>query len=139
MTSSKSPPTTKTAKTVIWADIQAYLDAIADHPGNQGDIESASHGRFWNVDYNTFMVGTVPHEDCNGSAIPNVDHDPKKNPLYQALINGKGWCQLGQMPLSGPFITDRGYVATLKDGSTISGADIASNILAWITNGMPET
>jgi hypothetical protein len=124
---------------ITWADVKAYLDAIADHPGNLGDIDSSSHGRFWNVDYATFVAGTVPQEDCNGSPIANVDPDPAKCPLYQALTNSSGWCQLGRMPLGGPFITDPSYVATLKSGAVISGSDIAKNILAWISQGMPET
>jgi hypothetical protein len=124
---------------VTYADIQAYLDAIAGHPSNKDDVESASHGRFWNVPYQQFVSGKVPYEDCNGSDIRIVDSDPGKCSLYQALIAPRGWCDLAQMPLKGPFITDPGYIATLKDGSTISGRDLAAGMVWWLTHNMPET
>jgi hypothetical protein len=138
MKSRKASKSATLAKKVTWSDIQAYLDAIADRPGNAGDIDSASHGRFWNIAYQSFIAGTVPNEDCGGAPIPNVNPDPNLCALYQALTGPKGWCQLGQMPLGGPVITGNAYLATLKDGTKISGADIATNMLVWIKNGMPE-
>jgi hypothetical protein len=123
---------------VTYADIQAYLEAIANNPNNNRDTDSSGHGRFWNVPYNQFINGTVPNEDCNGNAIRIVDPDPAKCPLYQALKGATGWCNSGQMPMKGPYITAPGYCVKLADGTNVSGAEIDANLVWWLTIGMPE-
>jgi hypothetical protein len=121
---------------VTYADIQAYLDAIADKAVN--DVAFSSHDRFWRVPYKQFITGTVPGEKCGGLPIPIVNSSPASCPLYEALTSPTGWCKLGRMPLGGPFITDPGYSVTLKDGTTISGSQIDADIVWWLTNKMPE-
>lgn len=126
------------AKRVVFGDIQMYLEAIANNPKDKRKVDNSGHGRFWNVSYTQFMTGTVPNEDCNGGAIPIVNKDPAQCSFYQALRGKSGWCQLGQMPLAGPFITDPGYSVQLSNGATISGVDIDANIVLWLTNNTPE-
>jgi hypothetical protein len=127
---------------IVFADIQAYLDAIADNPDDAGDIDSSRHGRFWQVAHKDFISGTVPGENCAGTAIPIVDKDAARCPFYQALTNPSGWCNKGQMPKNGParaFITSANYKVKLKDGSTVTGREIDDNVVWWLTNGMPDT
>jgi hypothetical protein len=137
---------------IVYADIQSYLQAIADNPNDSGDIDSAGHKRFWNIPYADFIAKSVPGEDCNGQPIsivgklptsPNVD--PSVCPFYQALVNPKGWCNKGQMPKFGPasaLITDPRYTVSVKkpDGSTVNmnGQDIMNNIESWLKSGLPE-
>jgi hypothetical protein len=123
---------------VVYKDIQAYLDAIADNPNNKRDVANSGHDRFWKVPYQQFISNVVPNEVCAGKAIKIVDPDPSKCPFYQSIKNPSGWCNTGQMPKKGPFITDPGYTVTLKDGSTITGAKIDEQIVWWLTNNMPE-
>jgi hypothetical protein len=128
------------ASPVSYADIQGYLDAIADNPQNGGDIANSLHERFWNVSYAEFVGGSVPNESCRGAPIPIVDKDPTKCPFYQSLKNPNGWCDLKQMPKGGgPYITDAGYKVTLRNGTVISGTEIDANIVWWLTHNMPET
>jgi len=123
---------------INYAVIQSYLEAIANNPADKGDVDLSSHGRFWQVPYQQFVNGQVPDEACNEQPIPITDRDPAKCPFYQTLKNPTGWCNLKQMPLKGPFITDPGYTVKLADGTTISGQDIDANIVWWLTNNMPE-
>lgn len=58
-------------KRIVYADIQAYLDAIANKAVN--DIGNSPHDRFWNVTYDEFINGTVPHVKCNGQPIPLIN------------------------------------------------------------------
>jgi hypothetical protein len=136
------------APRVVFADIQAYLDAIADNPDDISDVGGSRHRRFWQVSYQQFITGIVPNEICNNAPIPILNKDPTQPnvdpahcPLFQALTNPSGWCTpvgLGQMPKNGPFITDANYSVTLKNNTTISGQDIIANIRWWLTNGLPE-
>jgi hypothetical protein len=123
---------------ITYADIQAYLEAIADNPNNTRNVDNSSHRRFWNVPYQQFVTGNVPNERCNGNPIPIVNRDPNLCPFYQSLKNSSGWCNLSQMPRRGPYITDPGYKVTLRSGRVITGAEIDANIVWWLTNGMPE-
>ncbi len=138
---------------VTFRDVQSYLDAIADNPVDNGDIDSSNHQRFWNSPYKTFLTMTVPGENCNGQPIPVVgalDANGNANlaqcPFYQALVGPTGWCNKGQMPRTGPpqaFITDPGcsVQVTKADGTkaTMTGQQIRSNIEWWLTHGLPET
>jgi hypothetical protein len=135
-------------KTVVFADIQAYLDAIADNPDDNGKADKANHGRFWQTTYQDFISTTVPGENCHGAKIPIVGKtpgspnvDPLQCPFYQALKGPSGWCNKGQMPKNGPakaFITDPAYKVTLKDGTIVTGAEIQANIESWLGNGLQE-
>ena len=124
---------------ITYANIQNYLEAIANNPADKRDVDNSSHGRFWNVPYAKFITGTVPNELCAGNLIKIVDPDPSKCSFYQSLVNSAGWCSSQQMPKKGPFVTDPGYKVTLADGSVMTGAEIDANIVWWLTNGMPET
>jgi hypothetical protein len=115
-----------------------YLEAIANNPKDKRKVDSSGHGRFWNVSYQAFVSGTIPAEDCNGKSIPIVNADPQQCSFYQALISGPGWCQLGQMPQKGPYITDPNYSVTFSNGQTILGTDVAARIAWRLTHGMPE-
>jgi hypothetical protein len=123
---------------ITYADVQAYLDAIANKANN--DISNSPHDRFWNVPYNEFVSGTVPHTKCNGQAIPLINHaDPINSAFYLILTDTSGWCNKREMPGGGPFITDTGYQVTLANGSTITGNQIKDNIASWLSNGFPES
>jgi hypothetical protein len=127
------------ASRVTFADIQMYLEAIANNPQNKRKVDNSDHKRFWNTTYQKFITGPVPNEDCgDGAPIPIVNKDPAQCAFYQALKAKSGWCELGQMPKGGPFITDTGYTVKLSNQTTISGADIDANIVWWLTHNMPE-
>ncbi|NTG32407.1 hypothetical protein G6L08_35290 [Agrobacterium rhizogenes] len=123
---------------IVFADIQSYLEGIANNPNNRRNVDDSNHARFWRVSYQEFVTGVVPNESCQGQHVPIVNVDPEKCPFYQALATPAGWCNMRQMPRGGPFITDAGYMITLGDGSSIAGAEIAANIRWWLKNGMPE-
>lgn len=123
---------------VSFANIQSYLDAIADNPNNTRNVDDAGHARFWRVTYNEFITGLVPNEFCKGADIPIVNADPSQCAFFQALVTPSGWCNMRQMPRGGPMITDAGYAVTAADGMTYTGAEIEANIRWWLTNGMPE-
>ena len=109
-------------KPIVYADIQAYLEAIADNPDDRNNVDFSRHGRFWTKTRDQFVSDTVPGEACGGQPIPIVDQDPAKCPFFIALTSRTGFCNLGQMPRGGPakaFITDPNYKVTLKDGTTI--------------------
>jgi hypothetical protein len=126
------------SKRVTYADIKMYLEGIANNPNNKRKVDNSGHGRFWNVTYQQFVTGVVPNEDCNGAPIPIVDRNPAQCAFYQALNGKPGWCQLGQMPRGGPFITEPDYSVRLSNGVSISGADMDANIVWWLTNNIPE-
>jgi hypothetical protein len=136
------------ANKVVFADIQEYLEAIANNPADNGDVDQSNHGRFWQMSYQDFTSKPLPGEDCNGSPIPIVNKttaspnvDPAQCPFFQALTNAAGWCNKGQMPKNGPpaaFITDSNYKVKLKNNSTITGSEIKANIEWWLTHGLPE-
>lgn len=124
-------------KHITFADIRAYLDAIADKALN--DVGNSPHLRFWNVPYNDFINGSVPHTKCNGAPIPIIDHaDPKNSAFYLILIDPNGWCNKREMPGGGPFITDPGYQVTLASGKVVTGGEIQDDIKFWLENGFPE-
>ena len=123
---------------VTYAQIVAYLDAIAANPANSRDAANASHKLFWRVGHKEFTTGTVPNQLCNGQPIPIVHKDPAQCAFLQALKNSNGWCSKSQMPKRGPFITEPDYTVSLADGSVISGKAIIDNIEWWLTHDMPE-
>jgi hypothetical protein len=122
---------------ITFVQVKKYLNAIAAN-GNLDPTDSG-HGIFWNVDYPSFMNGTVPNKRCASSAVSIVDHaNPTASAFYQILQ--AGWCTapaMPQMPRSGPFVTDAGYSVAV-DGAQVSGAQILQDIGAWLAAGAPE-
>jgi hypothetical protein len=129
------------ATSMTFAKVKQYLTAIADNPSNAGNVDNSPHGRFWNVTYHEFTTGDVPggnDVECNGTASKIIDTaHPDQSPFYLALTAPTGWCNLGQMPEGGPFITDKGYQVTIN-GTNILGSKIKSDLLEWLQNGFPE-
>jgi len=130
---------------IKYADIIAYLDAIANNANN--DVGSAPHGYWWHVNqdinqaplaYNDFVTGTV-----FGIGVPIIGTDSKQsNPLQSAfylVLSTKGGAGgFPQMPRGGPYITDAGFSVQLANGDTITGAQIMTNMNAWLGNGYPQ-
>ena len=115
--------------TIVYADIQNYLNAIANKANNP--ISDSPHGAWWltpdgtsPLSYNDFKTGQVPNVD----SVNIMDSGtPLQSAFYVILTNpngyqGKNKRPYNQMPDGGPYITDAGYTATLPDGTTISGA-----------------
>ncbi len=124
-------------KHITFADIQAYLEAITNKALN--DIGNSPHDRFWNVTYNEFVNGNVPHTNCNAQPIPHINHaDPINSAFYLILIDPNGWCNKREMPGGGPFITEPGYQVTLPGGKVVTGTQIQDDIKFWLENGFPE-
>jgi hypothetical protein len=123
---------------IKFSDIKTYLDAIAANTGL--DIDTAPpHFRFWNITYNDFITGSVPHVLCKGNPIPIIDRaQPLQSPFFTILIDPAGFCGKPQMPGGGPFITEAGYQLLLPDGTAITGQQIQDNISSWLSNGFPE-
>jgi hypothetical protein len=126
------------AAKIVYSDIQAYLEAIANNPNDERSVDDSNHQRFWKKPYDQFIHDSVPNEDCNGAPIPIVNKDPNQCPFYQALVNKTGWCSKQQMPRKGPFITDQDYTVKLANGASIKGSEIDANIIWWLTHEMPE-
>ena len=128
--------------TMTFARVKMYLDAIADNPADSGDINASPHGRFWNVPYAQFISSTVPggsRVHCNNNPIPIIDQaNPSQTPFFLILTDPAGFCGISQMPAGGPFITDAGYQVTLSDGTNVTGAQIQTDLLDWLSNGFPE-
>ena len=119
---------------IDFARVKQYLDAIADA---NGEIATSPHRRFWNVDYQAFVVGKVPNVVAGGQPVPIIDHrDPLRSPFF--LILQGGWGGLPQMPTAGPYITDPTFEVDLPDGSAASGQEILAGLTAWLQNGYPE-
>ena len=126
---------------IVFADIQAYLDAIADHATN--DIDGSPHKRFWSGKYTDFINGTIPGVTSSGSPIPVGQPVPiidKTTPLNSPffLILKAGFAGKRQMPGGGPLITSAGYQVTTAAGKTVTGQQIQDDIASWLTNGFPE-
>ena len=126
---------------IVYADIQAYLDAIADKATN--DIANSPHKRFWQVPYATFINGTIPGGVKSsgppisvGQPIPIIDKANPVNSAFFAILTGK-FAGKRQMPGGGPLITDQGYQVTVGD-KTVTGQQIQTNITSWLNNGFPE-
>ena len=116
------------ADDVVYADIQNYLNAIANKANNP--IGDSPHGAWWlapdgtsPLSYNDFLTGQMPNLD----SVNIMDSGtPLQSAFYVILTNPNGYQgNRNQMPDGGPYITDAGYTATLPDGTTISGAQIA--------------
>jgi hypothetical protein len=117
--------------------IQSYLDAIAANANL--DVAGSPHKSFWNVPYANFVSGIVPNVKCRGNPIPIIDRqNPGSSPFYVILTSKAGFCNIEQMPVTGPYITDAGYIVTLADGSAVTGTKIQQDIRDWLNNGFPE-
>ena len=128
------------ATRIVYADIQAYLNAIADKATN--DIANSPHKRFWEVPYTNFVNGTVPGVKSSGDPIPAGQPIPiidKANPInsaFFAILKGR-FAGKRQMPGGGPLITDPGYQVTVG-GKTVTGQQIQDDMASWLNNGFPE-
>jgi hypothetical protein len=122
---------------IKFKQIQSYLEAIAANANL--DVAGSPHKSFWNASYTNFINGVIPKVKCKGNPIPIINkQDPENSPFYIILTNGQGFCNIAQMPPTGPYITDAGYTVTLADGSAVTGARIQQDIREWLTNGYPE-
>ena len=127
--------------TIVYADIQNYLNAIAKQPPANNPISGSPHGAWWlNPDgsplkYTDFLSGQIPNV---GSVNIMDSGTPLQSAFYVILTNTNGCQGFPQMPGGGPFITDAGYTVTLSDGTKITGATIQANMESWLTNKFPE-
>jgi hypothetical protein len=120
---------------VVFSDIQNYLDAIL---AKNGSTNPAPHGVFWrqtnnyDKDYASFTNGEVP-----GVGIPIMNiGSPLNSNFYLILVNPNVFpaSTYGQMPVGGPFITDKDYSATVK-GAVMTGDQIQNAITTWLKTG----
>jgi hypothetical protein len=122
---------------IKFKQIQSYLDAIAANANL--DVVGSPHKSFWNVPYTNFINGVIPKTKCKANPIPIINRqDPENSLFYVILTNAQGFCNIVQMPPTGPYITDAGYSVTLPDGTVVTGAKIQQDIHEWLTNGYPE-
>jgi hypothetical protein len=123
--------------TIYFPTVKAYLDAIAAQANN--DISNSPHQSFWDVSYNDFINGNIPHVLCNGQPIPIVNKaNPLQSSFYLIITSAAGFCGKRQMPGGGPFVTDAGYQIQLAGGTIVTGQQIQDDISSWLTNGFPE-
>lgn len=122
---------------ITFLQIQSYMDAIAEK--GSLDIAGSPHKAFWQVSYATFIIGVIPQVRCKGNLIPIINkQDPANSPFYIILTSSPGFCNVEQMPVAGPYITDPGYSVALANGTMATGAQIQKDILEWLTNDYPE-
>ncbi len=130
------------ATSVTYQTIINYLTSIAE-AANLGPNDPP-HGRWWMrggnaLTYSDFISGTVRGVTCRSQPVPIIEQaNPAQSPFYLILTQASGWCDIPQMPLGGPYITDDGYVVTLPNGSQVTGAQISRDMLEWLQNGYPE-
>lgn len=120
---------------INYRQVQSYLDAIAAKANL--DAGNARHGVFWHRSYADFMNGTVPNKQCNGKPVPIIDPNNRLDSAFYKILQA-GWCGMPQMPKTGPFVTDGGYLVKLADGTEVSGARIIQDIRDWLAAGAPE-
>jgi hypothetical protein len=120
---------------MTFARVQAYLDAIANNANLS--VDNAPHGPFWRVSYQQFVQGVVPGVKCDGQNIPLIDSGAPLQSAFRVILAGD-FCNKGQMPDGGPFVTDAGYSVTLDDGTQVTGQQILADIDSWLGNGFPE-
>ncbi|HEV7879747.1 hypothetical protein [Bradyrhizobium sp.] len=120
---------------ITFLRFKEYLDKIdAQGFSSAGD---SGHGFFWQIDYNSFITGTVPNKQCEGKPVPLIDPNNKLDTAFFQILQGQ-WCAKPQMPKTGPFVTDANYKITLNDGTEISGQKILDDIKEWLRAGAPE-
>ena len=120
---------------ITYARFQQYLSAIA--AAANLDVANSGHGAFWNIPYQSFKSGTVPSKQCNGTPVPLLDPVNKLDSAFYKILQG-GWCNMPEMPRTGPFVTDDGYLVALPDGTQITGKQILLDIESWLKAGAPE-
>jgi hypothetical protein len=129
--------------TIKFARLQEYLDLIVSKAN--GNIAAAPHKRFWNS-HQSLTAQPLPSPKCRGQDIFAVKYldpartrvDADNSPLYVILTNAAGFCEKGQMPPLGPFITDNGYTLTLSDGTVVTGTQVKKDIHDWLAAGAPN-
>jgi hypothetical protein len=120
---------------ITFARLQEYLNKIGDKATL--DPANSRHGVFWNGTYQAFMNGVVPKKTCNGQPVPIIDPVNKANSAFYQILRA-GWCDMPQMPKTGPFVTDANYSITLADGTKVTGTQILKDIQDWLNAGAPE-
>jgi hypothetical protein len=129
-----------------FADVKAILNAIADNANNDVDGGGCPHKRFWNVDYATFTTGEVPNIRIHGVTyhVPIVNSaTPLQSAFYKVLLaplpvtDGNNSATVNQMPDGGPLITEATYSVRVN-GVDKTGAQIQSDLEAWLSGGMSE-
>jgi hypothetical protein len=120
---------------IAYSTLQTYLSKIAD----QGilDADNSGHQRFWLQPYASFISGFIPTKHCGANPVPIVAQEDRTESAFFKILLGT-WCNMPQMPKAGPFITDDGYSITLDDGTSISGAQISTDIHDWLAAGALE-
>lgn len=130
------------ATTIGFSKVQAYLTGFA----NLGAIGGSPHKKFWlfkpdghtPITYNDFVNGVVPGVKYKGSDIPIIWKEfPILSPLYLILAES-GFANKPQMIPDGDKLTDPGITITLPDGSSVSGAQILTDLEIWLKNGFPK-
>ncbi|HEU0368492.1 MAG TPA: hypothetical protein VFR42_04755 [Candidatus Acidoferrum sp.] len=123
---------------ITFTRVKDYLNAIANNANL--DAGNAGHRVFWNTDYNSFFRGNVPSKSCNAVPVPIINQADKVNSAFFLILKAN-WCTspvMPQMPRTGPFVTDNGYTVQLPDKSTVTGAQILTDIENWLKAGAPE-
>jgi hypothetical protein len=120
---------------ITFLRLKEYLDKI-DAQGNLS-AGGSTHGFFWQIDYDSFITGTVPTKLCEGKPVPLIDPTNKLDSAFFQILQG-GWCEKPQMPKTGPFVTDANYKITLNDGTEVTGQTILNDIKDWLSAGAPE-
>jgi len=130
---------------ITFTDIQAILDAIADHATDDIEGPTCPHKRFWRINRDDFIKGEVPGIVINGITyhikIVNANK-PLESNFYKVLLadlpvtEGVNSTTILQMPEDGPYITAGDYSVQVN-GVNKSGDQIKADITEWLTNGMP--
>ena len=125
---------------ITFTRLQEYLDLIVQKEG--GNLGTAPHRRFWST-HQSLTERPLPRPKCQGQDIFPVTFldqtrtqvDADNSPLYVILTDGNGFCQRGQMPPGGPFITAANYSLTLSDGTVVTGNQVKQDIHDWLAAG----
>jgi hypothetical protein len=120
---------------ITFKRLQDYLNGFANNANL--DPANSGHGIFWNTTYQAFITGTVPSKHCNGQVVPIIDPVNKANSAFNQILRA-GWCNMPQMPKTGPYVTDANYSITLADGTKVTGVQILKDIQDWLNAGAPE-
>lgn len=128
---------------ITFARLQEYLDLIVRK--SEGNLGAAPHRRFWTT-HQALTQQPLPRVRCQGQDIFAVKFTDEKqtqvdadnSPLYVSLTESDGFCDKGQMPPGGPFITDANYSLTLSDGTVVTGDQVKWDIHGWLAAGAPD-
>ena len=132
---------------LLFSDVQNILDALLGQSKYAQENAPVSanppqpHLVFWrqtgdyDKDYTLFTTGDVPNV-----GIPIMNTTPSQeltSNFYVIITNTDGLQGMPQMPVQGPYLTDKGFQLKLN-GSLVSGSDIIAALKSWLTNGFPK-